>query len=249
MKLIIDLGNTFCKFYYFKGDEVVLHGVVDNKNLTRIPLNVSSGDQHFVASTVILSTVIRLSRAEERWFASIPCPHYRFDATTPIPIQNKYRTPKTLGADRLAAAIGAWSLRKGVPLLIIDAGTCFTCDLVSAEGEFLGGSITLGLPARFKALHAVIPTLPLVNPAGDIPAVGYDTETSIRAGITHGMEFEVTSLVNKYLDEYPDLHIFITGGDAEMFALQSPKITVDKMLVARGLNVVLDNILSSQSHE
>ncbi|MFC7666636.1 type III pantothenate kinase [Hymenobacter humi] len=86
-------------------------------------------------------------------------------ATTAIPLRNAYATPHTLGADRLAAAVGAAVLRPGQNTLIVDAGTALKCDLVTADGTYHGGSIGPGLGMRFRALHAFTGRLPLLEPA------------------------------------------------------------------------------------
>ena len=67
------------------------------------------------------------------------------DETVSLPIKVQYKTPKTLGKDRLAAAVGANYLQPGKDLLVIDAGTAITYELIDASGSYLGGNISPGM--------------------------------------------------------------------------------------------------------
>ena len=80
-----------------------------------------------------------------------------------LPIKVRYKTPETLGRDRLAAAVGANYLQPGKDLLVIDAGTAITYELVDASGSYLGGNISPGMTTRFRALNQFTKKLPLVT--------------------------------------------------------------------------------------
>ncbi|PIQ21201.1 MAG: pantothenate kinase, partial [Cytophagales bacterium CG18_big_fil_WC_8_21_14_2_50_42_9] len=67
----------------------------------------------------------------------------------PVPITNHYETPQTLGMDRLAAVVGANFLYPDRDILVLDAGTCITCDYIDKNKNYQGGSITLGLDMKF----------------------------------------------------------------------------------------------------
>ena len=85
------------------------------------------------------------------------------DETVSLPIKVQYKTPKTLGKDRLAAAVGANYLQPGKDLLVIDAGTAITYELIDASGSYLGGNISPGMTTRFRALNLFTEKLPLVG--------------------------------------------------------------------------------------
>lgn len=241
MNLVVDIGNTFSKYYYFDGDELVSHGKQVGHSLSFIPI---SGD----CTTAIISSVVNLTTDDEQWLQTLPCPVVRFSSTTPIPITNAYRTPQSLGADRLAAAIGAWTLHPGKPLLIIDAGSCITFDFVTAEGEYLGGNISPGLHARLRAIDDYFPRLPLVEAEGDTPDLGYDTETAIRSGVILGLKHEIEGYITYFKAKYPQLLVFLTGGDEINFE-DTIKIGIfaDQFLVPRGLNSVLKHLNKPQT--
>ena len=78
-------------------------------------------------------------------------------AETPVPFVNKYATPHSLGIDRLALVAGAVTRFPNRNVLIIDAGTCITFDIVTDRKEYLGGAIAPGIAMRLKAMHHSLP--------------------------------------------------------------------------------------------
>lgn len=143
---------------------------------------------------------------------------------TPLPIVVEYATPLTLGLDRIAAAAGASIEVKRA--LVVDAGTALTLDIVS-DNTFLGGNISPGLRLRFRSLNHYTSRLPLVSPAGDIPAFGYDTQTAIRSGVVSGIVAEIAAAFESAQRKYPGLRLLLTGGDADY---------LEPLLCQRGLN-------------
>src|SRR5699024_1472268 len=87
----------------------------------------------------------------------------KLSAETPIPFKNDYGTHKSLGIDRIALAAAAVANYPGKNVLVIDAGTCITYDIITAESEYLGGAISLGLSMRFRALNNFTANLPLLE--------------------------------------------------------------------------------------
>jgi type III pantothenate kinase len=144
--------------------------------------------------------------------------------------------PAGLGSDRVAADMGARSLYPTRPLLIIDAGTCLTFDVIASDGTILGGAISPGVSLRLKAMHEHTAALPLLDTHGDHPVLGYDTSSAMRSGAINGMRWEIEGYIRHILAEYPDLHVFFTGGDCIDFSadLQSI-ITFEPLLVQKGL--------------
>ena len=88
----------------------------------------------------------------------------RFSASCLLPIRIQYATPKTLGTDRIANAVGANALYPNRNILSIMAGTCLVADFVNEKGEYLGGSIAPGVRMRFQALSQLTARLPFVEP-------------------------------------------------------------------------------------
>ena len=234
MNLILDIGNTASKYFLFDDDELVSYDHESGHALAFID------DLPVAPEAAIVSSVVDLPEEAHERLRSLPCPIVWFTADTPIPLTNLYRTPKTLGTDRLAAAIGAWTQHPHHPLLIIDAGSCITFDFVTAGGEYIGGNIAPGLHARLRAIGDYFPRLPLVDAEGDVPEMGYDTETAIRAGVIEGLKHEIEGYIHAFSAKYPELFVFLTGGDEIHFVNPSTcPIFADKFLVPHGLNAVL----------
>lgn len=139
----------------------------------------------------------------------------------PLPIQLAYATPQTLGADRIAAAAGAARCFPGEPRLILDAGTCLKCDLLTAEGTFQGGSISPGLAMRYRALTAFTGRLPVVAPTATTEGAvwpGNSTQNSIRAGVEIGFVAEAQAFIGHAIARDSGVRVILTGGDAAWLA-------------------------------
>jgi type III pantothenate kinase len=244
--LALDIGNTAVKVGFFEAD--VLIESAAGQTLAQVLAAVQRHrPEHVVLASVAeptaawAETLRPLVRGRVLEFAP---------ATTALPIGNAYATPHTLGADRLAAAVGAAWLLPGRPVVIVDAGTAIKCDLVSADGAFQGGSIAPGLGMRFRALHTFTGRLPLVEKPAieteDVPLTGTDTQAAIRSGVLNGAEAEISGLLAEYEVRYPGLAVVLAGGDAPFFRtrLKRPIFVVPE-LVLLGLHRILVHHVAS----
>ena len=189
----------------------------------------------------IVGAVRELTASEEEVLSGLQFPILRFLPDTPVPITNRYRTPETLGRDRLAAVIGASSLKPATDLLIIDAGTCITYEVIDARGNYWGGNIAPGMQMRLRALHEFTARLPLVEAEGEVPGMGYSTETAIRSGVLRGMKYEIEGYIKSMRSKFPHLQVFLTGGNRINFDEDIRNLVfTDKYIVPRGLNRILD---------
>jgi len=158
-----------------------------------------------------------------------------------LPITIDYKTPNTLGKDRIAGAVGAQSLFLKENILIIDAGTCITYDVVEANGTYIGGSISPGMLMRFKSLNNFTHKLPLVPYREFNELTGKTTEESILSGVISGIAFEMHGFINGYLEKYSSLKIILTGGDAVYFEKTLKNdIFVNSNIVLIGLKEILN---------
>jgi type III pantothenate kinase len=238
--LTIDNGNTSVKVAYFIGTQVVATNRFlrrDTRLLDRF-ISTYKPDTAIVCSTASSAASQRIEQlADSRCRRVLHLTH-----ETPMPIRLGYNTPQTLGRDRIATAVGAWTIAQRLDnandVLIIDAGTAITYDLVNAGGCFVGGNIAPGLNLRFKSLHDHTGLLPLVEPSGDTPMVGYDTTTAIRSGVMLGLLGEVKSYIADLKLSHPNLMIFVTGGDGKWLhsQLNDGDIIYYENLAAEGLN-------------
>lgn len=137
---------------------------------------------------------------------------WRFGSECRLPLKIGYSTPQTLGSDRLAAAVGASNLFPTEALLIADAGTALTLDVVSASGVYEGGNISVGLEMRLEALHAFTSRLPRVEFCKEKGRLGKDTPSALRLGAVWGVVNEIVGALTLAAKEYGCRRLVVTGG-------------------------------------
>jgi type III pantothenate kinase len=238
VNLVVDLGNTRAKIALFEGRSILEQWVFDAK-FTVAELQKIYRTHSGIKNTIV-SSVLNHSKDVVN-FLSNHSQYIPFDNRTPLPIINSYKTPESLGKDRLAAVVGAWSLHKGNTVLVIDAGTCIKLDLITSKNEYLGGSISPGINMRFKALNYYTDKLPIVDVDKNYHSLtGVSTKESLLSGVQVGVLFEVQGFINEYSKQYPDLKIVLTGGDKPFFELGLKNhIFAIPELVLLGLNEIL----------
>lgn len=242
LNLTIDQGNSSTKVAIFDSSNIVARTSYE-PTITTTDLDILYNKYNITSA--IYSTVRsdgadiinHLTHITPIWFDVL-------SHSTKLPIKVIYNTPETLGYDRVAAAIGAAELCANKNLLIIDAGTAITLDILTAKGGYLGGNISPGMKMRFQALNHFTNKLPLVNSTGDTPLIGYDTETAIRSGVLNGIKAEIEAYIREFLIKYGDLTVFMTGGDSTFLVKQIKScIFEDENLLMLGLNrIILHNI-------
>ena len=199
-------------------------------------------DEHPQLTRAILSSVKPADEELRRVLNEEFEQFVELDHCTELPIENLYETPDTLGKDRLAAAIGANELFPDQNLLVIDAGTAITYDLVSKKNQFIGGNISPGLEMRFKALNQFTGKLPLVTYSDDFEPIGRNTIDAIRAGVQNGLLYEMAQNIDFFNRNYQNLHIIMTGGDSIFFDKKlNYSIFVHLNLTLIGLNRILEH--------
>ena len=122
--------------------------------------------------------------------------------------------PPYLTPDRAASVIASRYLFKGKGCTIFDFGATLTIDNIDAEGNYLGGNISLGCRTRFKALNRYSKNLPLVDFTEEVPELGDSLKSSLQSGVISGMLFEIEG----YLSAGTENITVFTGGDANYFA-------------------------------
>lgn len=153
-----------------------------------------------------------------------------------------YETPETLGADRLAAAVGAFRIFMEKPVLVIDIGTCITYDYISQKGIFEGGSISPGLQMRLRAMGTLTAGLPSVTYQGvsQPPLTAVSTHQALISGAYHGVRNEIDGFIEAYQKRAPDLQPLLTGGASGLFeSTLKSSIFAEPHLVLKGLNQML----------
>ena len=238
MNLVIDIGNSRTKFSIFNRNEVVITVPVDEFKPEQIDeLRNEYADLNKVIVSATKDYSLKIKEKLQVNFAQF----IEVEGNTPLPIENCYSTKNTLGNDRIAGAVGAFYLYPETNVLVIDAGTAITYDLLTDKGQYLGGTISPGIDMRFRALHQFTGKLPLVNQQEYNKLYGTSTEHAIRAGVQNGVVFEVDKTIDTFKEFYNNLKVIITGGNVEFFDKKlKNSFFVHFNLIALGLNRILE---------
>lgn len=231
MNLILDFGNSSVKAGIFEATDLLR--VYDRMQLDQLPDIIDGTSfENIFASTV---------GAAKHEITAVLGRDIRFlEPDTPLPFRNAYRTPETLGRDRLAGVAGAQEIFPGETALVIDIGTCITYDLITSGNVYEGGAISPGLDIRFRSLHAFTAGLPLVEYVDNPDLIGKSTRDSILSGVIYGMQAEIEGFIRYYKDKYGDLKIILCGGGSKIFENRLKQaIFAAPDLVLRGLNRIL----------
>ena len=236
--LCLDIGNSFTKAAVF--DAGVLRQFRQFEDFTLCELEILI--EEFKPDHAIISTVADDVGPFENFLKAHT--HYkRFSTLGTSVVKNNYETPSTLGLDRWAAVLGANATYKNVAILVIDAGTCITYDVLTADKKYYGGSISPGIRMRFKALATFAARLPLAtwNVEAEIEE-GTNTNTAITNGVLQGTVNEIKGFIASNTNKHNALKVIITGGDGNFLFKQlqnsifAPQIIIDPFLVLKGLN-------------
>ena len=235
MKLIIDIGNTLVKAALFEKKELIRSIIFEECTLINLELFIDNDN----IERTILSTVKNIDEDTVSVIEKFQA--LTLSKNTLMPIKVKYKTPHTLGNDRLANAVAASHLYEGKDVLVLDAGTCLKMDIVNNKKEYLGGRISPGLKMRYKSLNQFTAHLPLCDIVDSCNFFGDDTISSIQSGVQNGIISEIDLLIDAFMKENKDAIVIITGGDCFFFekALKN-SIFADPFLMMKGLNVILD---------
>lgn len=213
MNLAIDIGNTRVKLAFFEEEELMDKVILDELDTEKIfDMAYNRKVKHIIFSSVAGYLDEKTTkRFRENFFL------LQLDAETLLPIKNAYKTPSTLGKDRLAAIIGAYGLFPNKTCLVIDAGTCVTYDVLTNKGEFLGGNISPGLKMRLKAMHSFTKRLPLPTIKETKLDWGNSTEMALLNGAQLGLQLEIEGFMKRCFVDFGETVTFLTGGDAVFF--------------------------------
>lgn len=227
--LCTDIGNTRLKTGLYVGDELADSAVFLHSEVSAFCDWVRGLPVR--ADAAVLSAVCDVPLEVEQAMRDASDCYERLSASTPLPIRNLYKSPGTLGMDRLAAAVGAFSLYPDRNLLVVDAGTAVTFDLVTADGAYHGGTISPGLTMRFKALHQYAAQLPELSVSQIDGLFGQTTEEAITYGVQNGIYGEIAYYLEQYGSVFESMTVVLTGGDAQ-FLLERLKNTTKSAIFA-----------------
>lgn len=255
--LVVDVGNTRTKTAFFSKKKMLGQAVFDNRSFAigefekwlKEAQKLKSSKAQLSLST-LLSNVAAPNAGLASFLKEESQSFFELDHKMRLPFRLGYRTPETLGRDRMAAIGGAQALFSGKTCLVIDCGTCLKYDLLTADGCFEGGNIAPGAAMRLDAMAHFTARLP--RPAMEMPekTVGFSTETALQNGALFGAAAEMEGIVFEFRQTWPRLKLILTGGDAPFFEpiltrilsrrQPSVKIRLEPDLVLIGLNHILN---------
>lgn len=251
MLLAIDLGNTNLTFGLFEGDRLKhdwrlatrRDSMPDELGLVMVQLIRQDGIDPAAVDAVVVASVVpplnaSLLQAIERYFGHQPL---MVGPGVKTGLKIHYRDPKEVGADRIVAAMAAFR-KYGGPLIIIDFGTGTTYDVVSKDGDYLGGAIAPGMGISVEALYERAARLQRVELKAPSAVIGRTTAESMQAGIIFGYTAQVEGMVARIRKELGEqARVIATGGFAGLIAEQTPIIeAVDQRLMLEGLRLIYE---------
>jgi type III pantothenate kinase len=245
MLLAVDVGNTQTVLGLFEGEQLTEHWrLATERTRTGDELAVLLAgllDFDDVDGMCLATTVPPLVREWQhvaaRW-AEAPLLVVGPGIKTGIPL--RYDDPREVGPDRIVNAVAAKE-RYGAPCIVVDFGTSTNFDVVSPEGEYVGGVLAPGVEISMDALFARAARLVRVDFAAPASVIGKTTVAGLQSGLVYGFAGQVDGIVERIRGELeaPDAPAVATGGLAEVIAPHTATIVrVDPFLTLEGLRIV-----------
>ena len=249
MLLALDAGNSNITIGAFEGRKLICQwrlrtvhdqtadewGILLHNLFSPAGLEISKVDGMIISSVVppIDSTLAFMA---ERYF------HTKalfVGARTDLGISIKYDNPYEVGADRLVNGVAGF-YKYGGPCVIVDLGTTINFDVISREGEYLGGAIAVGIGIAIDALFSKTARLPMVDFRPPKDVVGTNTVASMRSGLYYGAIGMIDGILERIIEKMgPDTRTVATGGQAHMIVSGSRFLqTVDEHLTLEGLAMI-----------
>ena len=246
MLLAIDVGNTSTVFGLFDGNELTDHWrIATERHKSGDELGAlyrSFLDTARVDGISLSSTVPQLIRSYQEFaarYASAELLEVGPGVKTGIPI--RYDDPREVGPDRIANAVAA-AERYGAPCIVVDFGTSTNFDVVSADGEYVGGVLAPGIEISMDALFARAARLRKIDFVEPETVIGKTTVAALQSGVVYGFAGQVDGIVDHIRGELgAEAPTVATGGLADLIAPHARTIElVDPFLTLQGLRLVWD---------
>ena len=255
MLLVVDVGNTQTHLGAYRGEELVhdwrfatvRESTADElgarlRNLLALrDLGFADIDASILSSTVPQLRPEWTAMAERYLGHEMPVVGPGLRTGMPIRMDN----PREVGADRLVNSVAAYE-RVGGPCVIVDFGTAITYDIVSGDGEYVGGIIAPGVEISLEALTSRAAAIPKIDLAPPRALIGKSTVEAIRSGVIYGFAAQVDGMIARLRGELGDgTEAIATGGLASAIVPFCELIDdVDEMLTLTGLRLIHERNLS-----
>ena len=244
--LLVDISNTFVKIALARGEKIGRVHRLKTKSLRAAQIQAITAG-HRITGTVAASVVPEKNREVDSACGTGVC---WVGPDTLIGVGIDYPSPRKIGPDRLANAAGCRA-HYGVPAIVVDFGTAVTFDVLSENGDYIGGVIAPGLNAMTEYLHDRTALLPLIRLSEPVSAVGRSTRDAMISGAVYGyrgLVSEIIAQVKKEAFPRKKPKVIATGGDASLIASGSALFhAVDPILTLRGLLIVAKLNLSHEA--
>lgn len=244
MLLAVDVGNTQTVLGLFEGETLAdSFRLATDRSRTGDELGVTLGSLFELEDVdgICLSTTVpalqrEWERVAERW-AHAPLLVVGPGVKTGIPI--RYDDPREVGPDRIVNAVAA-SERYGAPCIVVDFGTSTNFDIVSPEGEYVGGVLAPGIEISMDALFARAARLVKVDFTAPPTVIGKTTVGGLQSGLVYGFAGQVDGIVERIREELGvEAQTVATGGLADLIAPHARTLDrVDPDLTLEGLRLV-----------
>jgi len=256
MLLVIDIGNTQIAAGIYEGEVLVAHWRLSSsqertEDETWILMQAIAAAQGFdlttvsgvAISSVVPDMTIHFEKMAVKYLHRKPV---TVSHDLRIGLKIRYQNPAHVGADRICNAVGGIA-RYGTPLIIVDFGTATTFDVVSAEGEYLGGIIAPGIESSAAILHQRAARLPRVALRFPESAIGYSTETSIQSGLMYGTVEMIDGMVDRIQREMGlEVKTVATGGLAKVILCELRRVRqIDEHLTLDGLRLIYERVTTA----
>jgi type III pantothenate kinase len=241
--LAIDVGNTQTALGVFDGNGLAVH-----KRLATEPARTGDElgallrsllDLEGLEGISLASSVPQLLRAYEDVAAGLRAEILVLGPGTRTGMPIRYDDPREVGPDRIANALAARECY-GAPAIVVDFGTSTNFDIVSAEGEYVGGVLAPGIEISMDALFARAARLFKVDFVEPPSVIGKTTAAGLQSGLVYGFAGQVDAIVDRIRGELSaDARAIATGGLADLISPHSRTIErVDPYLTLEGLRLV-----------
>lgn len=212
------------------------HAITLTQLLDLEGLDLRSAVSAIAVCSSVPSVTTQLRRMAGRWFADRPLTVLGPGTKSGMPIL--YENPRDVGADRIADAVGAYDLYPGA-LVVVDMGTATVFDVVSGNGEYLGGAIAPGVAISLEALYAHASALRSVELVRPRSVVGRSTAESIQSGVLYGFAAQIDGMVERIWEEVGECTVIGTGGLASFIAPHTAHVgVVEPWLTLHGVRIV-----------
>ena len=237
MNLVVDIGNNFFKLGIFENSNLVFSFFDKNDKIDVEIEKIISSYSKITSALISNVSSIKINDILNKLNIKI----YELDSTFIFPFKINYKTPESLGNDRLALAAAATILYPNSNNLVIDAGTCITIDFIDNNNHFIGGSISPGVKMRYDSLNHYTANLPLLKNENNFNYPGDSTNASIHAGIIGGVSNEINGFIKQINSRNDKVNVILTGGDAKILS-KTLKITIfaNQNFILEGLNSILN---------